>query len=374
MYKKFTFFCIIFLSCLNIAHSAQKIEQIDRFNFNFKIYFNSYIHSETSNKALDFKKSKLAFSYKLNDELEFNTSFLYSKKNKFEFDVAHFDYHINDHSVLYIGNVRSIFNMYFEKSENYLSIIIPTVNRATSFFTKAQGLGLIYKNNFNDNFTFHLSAIGKNINNSNDDSNILTIRTFYFNENSDNILHIGLNNNFIYNDKMKRKDKNINNVYYDFSIRRLNSTGIELATRLKNFTLESEIFYTKINPFAEKLKGKYFDVYNFYSEISYVLTGEVKIYDKLNGVIKKLKVKNPISNGGIGTIESVVRYQFTNAISNKNDYSMDLGRHKILLFGLNWLPTNCNKILLSYSKIKSNYKIRENKNNDEFKIEYRFFW
>lgn len=352
----------------------QKVEPIDGLSFSFKMYFDSYVKGEKSNRAFDFKKSKLGLSYKLNDKLDFNTSFLYSKNNKFEFDLEYFDYHINDHSVLSVGNVRAIFDMYFEKSENHLSVIMPSINKATSFFVKMQGLGFIYKNNFNDNLSFHVSAVGKNINNSNDDDNMLTVRAFCFNENKDNVFHIGLNNSFIFNDKTKRKNKSINNTYYDFSIRKLNSTGLELATILKNFTIESEIFYVRINPFVDELKGKYFDSYNFYSEFNYVLTGEVKNYDKIDGVIKKMKVKNPISSGGIGAIEAVVRCQFTNAISNKNSYSIDMGKHRVLLTGLNWLPTNYNKILLSYSKIKSNYKTRSNKNSNELRAEYRFFW
>ena len=373
MYKKAVFFFMTFMLFLKTAHSMVKVDQIDGLNLNFKIYLDSYVKSKKSNNVIDFKKSKLGFLYNLDDQLDFVATFLYTKNNEFEFDQEFFNYYINNHSFISLGNIRTIFDMYFEKSEEHLSIVIPVINKATGFFVKTKGLGFIYKNNFSDNLSFHVSAVGKNINDSSDDSGVLTLRTFYFKENGDNIIHLGLNNSFIYNDKKKREDKEINNIYYGFGIKKLNSTGFEFASRLKNFTLESGIFYVKMNPFIEELKGKYFNSYNFYSEFNYVLTGEVKNYEKINGVIKKLKVKNPVDKGGIGTFETVARYQFTNAITNRSNYSLDMGRHKILLLGFNWLPTDYCKVLLNYSNIKSYYKVKGNVNNDEFKIEYRFF-
>lgn len=374
MYKKK---CILvfmmFLFSLNPVYSMTKIKQIDGLSFNFKIQFDSVVKSKKDEYIFDFKKSKLGFFYELNDKFNFVVTFLYDRRNNFEFDQEYLKYSINERSFIYFGNIRTIFDMYFEKSEEQLSIVIPIINKATGFFVKTKGLGFIYKNNFNDNFSFHLSAVGKNVNNSNDDSGVLTLRTFYFHKNEDNVLHIGFNDSFIYNNKKRKDSKVSDNIYHDFSIKKLNSIGLEFASLLKNFTVESEIFYVKMNPFVEALSKKYFNAYNFYAEINYILTGEIKQYDKVSGVIKKFKVKRPIGENGVGAFETVIRYQFTNAIANKHGYGIDMGKHNILLLGFNWLPTNYSKILLNYSRIKSHYKIKGDKNNSEIKLEYRFF-
>ena len=374
MCKRSYFFLIVFLLFFNVAHSMINVDQVDGFSFGFKLYMGSYVKNSENYKLLDFKKSKLNLSYKLNDKFDVSISTSYTKRDKLNLDNVYFNYHINDSSVLSVGSISALFDMYFEKSEDHLSIIVPTVNKATSFFAKTKGLGFVYKNNINDNFTFHVSFVGKNLNNSHDDRNIFTLRAFYFNEYKNNLIHVGLNNNFIHNDKENVNTVAVNNIYTKFPVKKLNSTGIEFASRIKSLTIESGAFYAKINPFVNELSHKYFDSYSIYSEVTYVVTGEVKNYDKLNGVIKKIKVKNPVSQGGIGAIELVARYQFTDAISERGNYTIDMGRHNIFLFGVNWLPTNHCKVLLNYSTIDSSHRNKNKERNNNFRAEYRLFF
>lgn len=374
-WKKYIFFVYFILCTLNCAKAEQNNRILDNFDFSFKAYFKSDLKDNKGNSTnFEFKKSKLGIAYKINDKFDFVSTFVYSKINNFKFDCEYLNYHINNHSIVYFGNITTISSMYFEKNENHLAIIIPVINKATGFFVKSKGLGFTYKNNINNNFSFHIGIVGKNINDSKDDSAMATIRGFYFNEENNNLIHIGLNNSFIYNNKNKVNIKNIGNVYTNFTIKNLHTFGIELATRLKNYTFETETFYMKLNPLVDNLKNKYFDLYGFYIETTYFITGEIKTYDKLNGALKKIRVNKPINNGGFGAIELVARYQFNDAIASKEKYSVDMGRHNIILLGINWLPNNFSKILFNYMNISSEYKIKNSNNYNVFKIEYRLFF
>ena len=162
--------------------------------------------------------------------------------------------------------------MYVNKSENHLSILLPTTIGATAVFVKPKGIGFSYRTIYNNNFGFHTSLVGTNINNSDDNSNMFSFRNYYFIENGSNLLHIGLNGNIIQNKSNKTKTKHINNIYQKFPLDKSASIGIELAEKINNFTLESGIFYTKITPMVEVLKHKYFNTYNMYYEVNYILS------------------------------------------------------------------------------------------------------
>lgn len=372
--KRYIVLFFLSLLMLNSSFADQSLYGLDDLKFNFKLYFNSILHSKNlDNKAIDFKKSKLGFSYSINEKSNFYISFLYSKRNDFEFDCEYFDYNIDNDSILSIGNIRTVFDMYSSKSENHLSILVPVINKATGFFIKAKGIGLSYKTYYNNNFGFHASLVGKNINDSDDDSSMFSVRNFYFSENDSKLFHIGLNGNFIKNKVNNKKVKHVGNIFRNFSINKSAAIGIEIAEKIKNFTVESGIFCTRINPMLGVSNNKYFNVYNFYYEMNYIITGENRRYSYMDGAIKGIKVGKPITESGIGAIELVGRYQFTDAISSNNTYKIDMGRHNIFITGINWLPTNNCKILFNYINTNSVYKLTKTLRNNEFKIEYRLF-
>ena len=68
--------------------------------------------------------------------------------------------------------------------------------------------------------------------------------------------------------------------------------------------------------------------------VSYVLSGEMREYNKRSGLVKRLKVANEVNSGGLGSWEVFSRWSSIDL----TDQNVNGGEMNTFSLGLNWWP------------------------------------
>ena len=106
--------------------------------------------------------------------------------------------------------------------------------------------------------------------------------------------------------------------------------GLEMAWRKGPFILVVSIFNPMFNhPLINDPSFK-----GYYVVASYVLTGEMRQYNKRSGIFKRVNVANGINSGGWGELEVYSRWSSIDL----NDKNIDGGEMNTFSLGLNWCP------------------------------------
>ena len=106
--------------------------------------------------------------------------------------------------------------------------------------------------------------------------------------------------------------------------------ALEAAWRKGPFILMSEYIQSSV---SSSLYNN--PTYNGYNVIaSYVLSGEMRQYNKRSGLIKRVNVANGVNSGGWGTWEIFSRWSSIDL----SDGAVDGGVMNTLSLGLNWWP------------------------------------
>lgn len=118
--------------------------------------------------------------------------------------------------------------------------------------------------------------------------------------------------------------------------------GFEAAGVYGPFHLQGE--YTRLD-----LSGDGFadepSFYGWYIQGSVFLTGESMTYKASKGVFDRVKVKNPVNEGGLGAWQLAVKYDYTNL----DDGSLDIGDAGTISAVVNWHLNNYTKMKLQYN-------------------------
>ena len=116
--------------------------------------------------------------------------------------------------------------------------------------------------------------------------------------------------------------------------------GLEAAWRKGPFILMSEYIQSSVTSSIYKNP-----TYNGYNVIaSYVLSGEMRQYNKRSGLINRLNVANGVNSGGWGTWEIYSRWSSIDL----SDGAVDGGVMNTLSFGLNWWPIDTIQANVNY--------------------------
>ena len=116
--------------------------------------------------------------------------------------------------------------------------------------------------------------------------------------------------------------------------------GLELAWRKGPFILISE--YIQSNVSSSTFNDPSFKGY--YVIASYVLTGELRQYNKRSGTFKRVNAANGINSGGWGELELYSRWSSIDLM----DQSVDGGQMNTFSLGLNWTPIQAIQINMNY--------------------------
>ena len=116
--------------------------------------------------------------------------------------------------------------------------------------------------------------------------------------------------------------------------------GLELAWRKGPFILTSE--YIQSNVSSSTFNNPSFKGY--YVVVSYVLTGEIRPYNKRSGTFNRVNVANGINSGGWGELEVYSRWSSIDL----SDQDIDGGEMNTFSLGINWEPILAIQVNINY--------------------------
>ena len=116
--------------------------------------------------------------------------------------------------------------------------------------------------------------------------------------------------------------------------------GLEMAWRKGPFILLGE--YIQSNVQSSTFSDPSFKGY--YVVASYVLTGEMRGYNKRNGTFSRVGVAKGINSGGWGELDLYSRWSSVDLTDN----SIDGGKMNTFSLGLNWSPISATQVNINY--------------------------
>ena len=116
--------------------------------------------------------------------------------------------------------------------------------------------------------------------------------------------------------------------------------GLEMAWRKGPFILSGE--YLQSNVQSSTFNDPSFKGY--YVLVSYVITGELRPYNKRSGTFKRVNVANGLNSGGWGQLDVYSRW----SSFDLNDKSVTGGEMNTFSLGLNWCPISAIQFNVNY--------------------------
>ena len=116
--------------------------------------------------------------------------------------------------------------------------------------------------------------------------------------------------------------------------------GLEFAWRKGPFIIMSEYIQSSVSSFT--FNDPTFHGYNILA--SYVITGEMRGYNKRSGLINRVNVAKGVNSGGWGTLEVYSRWSSIDL----TDQNVTGGEMNTLSFGLNWWPVSMIQANVNY--------------------------
>lgn len=122
--------------------------------------------------------------------------------------------------------------------------------------------------------------------------------------------------------------------------------GFELAGVYGPFSAQGEYMVLKAD---RATPDAVFDDPSFkgwYGDVSWFITGESRKYEPKKGSFGRVKVNNPVTEGGFGAWQVAARYDVVD-LSDENIFG---GKQKTWIVGVNWHLNDYSRIMMNYSK------------------------
>ena len=116
--------------------------------------------------------------------------------------------------------------------------------------------------------------------------------------------------------------------------------GLELAWVIGPFILMSEYIQSDVS--STTFNNPSFKGYNVVA--SYVISGEMRTYNKRSGLVNRVNVANGVNTGGWGVLEVFCRWSSIDL----SDKSIDGGEMNTFSVGLNWFPISALLVNVNY--------------------------
>lgn len=336
-------------------------------------WYNDSDELKETNNTSDYKdkfaikRARFTVSKEINDFLfQFEGNF---NNNRVRLGETFVGYKINDNMILKVGQILTPSFIEKEKSSNTMATIDASAFDEVDWLTSYL-IGLNYVWN-NDSFGLSTGIFGNGVNNENnmekDISYDTLLRAFYTPiRNNDYTIHLGFD--LVYqnyrNDLSMNPDQLLNSYYY----------GLEFGLKYKILTLTSEYLKMYYEYDKTRFDGSKFNFDALATELTINFTGERTSYEK-SGYFSLKTVNHPLSKGGYGAFQGVIRQSFANGKDKSNGFLNNIGSLYDYTIGLTWLPENGVRILINYSK---NYVVGKDYSYkgkyDAFKIEARMYF
>jgi phosphate-selective porin OprO/OprP len=124
-----------------------------------------------------------------------------------------------------------------------------------------------------------------------------------------------------------------------------------------NFSVQGEYSDIKVERLTNSAPGSNPDVKVGYAFVSFWPTGETRNYDATTGEVKRPKILNPITAGGLGGVELALRYDYadltdaykTASTAASRTLSQDAGKYTAWTLGVNYYPTAYVRFMANYT-------------------------
>ncbi len=121
--------------------------------------------------------------------------------------------------------------------------------------------------------------------------------------------------------------------------------GVEAAGVFGPFSLQGEYMGTKVESNAGGDDPRF---YGWYVDASVFLTGESRNYQAKKGKFGRVKVNNPVNDGGLGAWQIGVRYDYIDLTDDDVASLTGTGEMTGIIGGLNWHLNNYTRMMLNY--------------------------
>ena len=219
----------------------------------------------------------------------------------------------------------------------------------------ARNIGIVINNSFlNERITWSAGVFNNWIETDrsfSDNPTVVTGRISgipYMSDDESNLLHLGISGRYsnaaggirykakteIFNGPLSVDTDQINDAASTFHY------GLEFAWRKGPFIIMSEYIQSSVS--TSIFNNPTFTGYNVLA--SYIISGEMRGYNKRSGLIKRVNVANGVNSGGWGTLEAYSRWSSIDL----TDQNIDGGEMNTLSFGLNWWPVSTIQANVNY--------------------------
>jgi len=319
------------------------------------------------NDKFSIRRARFTILKKMND-------FTFQFEGNFDKDRAYLGetfigYSFNDDMMLRFGQVIAPAFMEREKSTNTMATIDFNSFTAMGWFSSYLiGLNFVWKA---DKFGLSTGIFGNGTNIENrleDDMDYnFSFRTYYTPiRNKKYVIHLGLDLMYQnYNNDPINNANNVDKSYY---------YGLELGLQYRFINFIGEYIKNYYEYDLSRFDGKKFNFDGCSVQLTVTFTGESRSYNK-SGYFGGIEVKNPISKGGVGAFQGVLRYSFANGKDRNGIFIDNIGSHYDYTVGLTWIPEDYVRLLINYSIngiTDANYVYKGKYN--AFKVELRMFF
>ncbi len=202
------------------------------------------------------------------------------------------------------------------------------------------------------------------------DSNLFAARATFSPHVADGVkVHVGASffsrneNGMTYNHGYKQRPHNHQSEKYvrsqKFDIDRETFFGLELASVMGPFSAQAEWAWMKNSLASTETATAKDPSYNGgYISLSYFVTGESRSYSGKKGSFGRVKVANPVNEGGSGAFQIAARYDVVDLVHETFGE-----KQNTLLLGVNWHLNNHSRIMANYShsNVKDSVGVTNNK-------------
>jgi phosphate-selective porin OprO/OprP len=345
-----------------------------RLHIDSRFYDENDAQKDTKQDGIDIKRARLGIKGKLSDTISY----------KFENDFAKNGSKIKDAYIAYdgientqfkIGQFKQFFSLEELTSSNNITFLDRSV-AIDAAPSRSVGLGA---NTYGKNWQIAAGIFGESVGNESrdDDSKYsASVRATVAPINSNgNLIHLGLAAT------SSSKDRNkvvTSTTTTPETIDRENLYGAELALGLKSLSLQGEYIINQTSYDKDSTNntittnGKSATYESYYAQISYVLTGESRIYNAKSGTFKSVKVKNPVDKGGIGAWELAARVSQNDGNDDDQGVALIGGKVKEMTLGVNWYLNNNTRLMANYVSSTTDARTNANKEYDAFLVRAQF--
>ena len=310
----------------------------------------SFFDDDASDRAsnANLRRARLGFKGKLGEDFKYKTEVDFSEEGVDVKDVA-LTYTGIDAFDVKIGHHKPTFGFENNTSSNY----IMTMERstATNAFTRSEMIGANFLGG-GENWSWALGAFNESAGNSDTrddedfsiDGRVTTNALAWFDEQTDNVLHIGAGashrrptGTVRFRARPVGDGTNIIDTGSFGAVETVNVYNAELGAVLGPFTLQTEYFDANV---SRDNGNNDADFDGYFAQVGWFITGETRPYKASTGKFGRVKPNNPfdLKAGGTGAVELVAAYSNTDL----NDQGAGIlgGEADTATFGVNWHLTD----------------------------------